>query len=163
MVAIADRHHSQRSPSALSRAGPAASPGRRRVNKERLAALQRRRRRVVFTLVVLFLALLAASFLLYGLLPPSSPYDEFAACLSERGAVMYGSDWCEDCQAQKRLFGTSFSLVAYENCDYSRMCEELGLEELPAWRFGDGSFLPGLQSLSVLSEKSGCPLPSSRG
>ena len=39
-------------------------------------------------------------------------YDNFAKCLTEKGAVMYGAmDWCKFTQAQKAMFGKSFKYI----------------------------------------------------
>lgn len=34
--------------------------------------------------------------------------DDFAKCLTEKGAKMYGTSWCGHCKNQKALFGDSF-------------------------------------------------------
>ena len=34
----------------------------------------------------------------------SSKYDGFASCMTEKGVIMYGTDWCPNCQNQKQLF-----------------------------------------------------------
>lgn len=86
-------------------------------------------------------------------------YDDFAMCLTESGVAMYGTDWCPHCQEQKRLFGNSFSLVTYINCDTnSAACNEQGVTGYPTWISDDGR-VSGTQQLESLAEFSGCELP----
>jgi hypothetical protein len=91
---------------------------------------------------------------------PSGPgvYDEFASCLSESGAVMYGTDWCAHCNDQKDMFGKSFEFVNFVDCDYRRdECLIAGIGGYPTWKI-DGESYEGALSLSRLSEMSGCEL-----
>lgn len=86
-------------------------------------------------------------------------YDEFAQCLTEKGAVMYGADWCPHCQNQKKLFGASFQYVTYVECpDEPKRCVDAGITGYPSWIFADGAKLEGEQSLLTLSDRSGCQL-----
>lgn len=81
----------------------------------------------------------------------------FAECLTEKGAVMYGADWCPHCQNQKRMFGGAFSLVNYVECpDDPQRCLDAGIEGYPTWIFADGTKLTGEQKLETLAEKTGC-------
>ena len=43
------------------------------------------------------------------------PLDDFAKCLTEKGAVMYGASWCQYTQAQKRMFGNSMRFIDYRD------------------------------------------------
>ncbi len=129
------------------------------VNKERVLAAQRRKRKVLITWSFIIVAVLFVGFLIYGLIPKPSPYVDFALCVTESGAVVYGTDWCDNCQKQKRLFGTAFKHIMYENCDYGKECDEQGVVAYPTWIFADGERMRGWQSLEVLSEKTGCSLP----
>lgn len=95
-----------------------------------------------------------------------SPYEEFAQCLTERGATMYGAWWCPHCDNQKELFGSAFDQVNYVECStaartMNQTCQDAGIEGYPTWKFEDGSRLGGEQSLESLSAKSGCELPLS--
>lgn len=132
--------------------------GGRRVNAERVLAAKRRKRQQVVTWSFIIIALLFTAILVYTFLFPPQPYKAFAMCLAEKGVVMYGSDWCSHCQAQKRRFGTAFKYVVYENCDYSKACQEQNITGLPTWILPDGTRLVGEQPLTLLAEKSGCPL-----
>ena len=87
--------------------------------------------------------------------------DQFAQCLTDKGAVMYGLYWCPHCEDQKKLFGTSFGKVRYVECgtvDHKEQpqCAQEGLVDFPAWRFADGERHAGGLSLPELSAKTGC-------
>jgi len=44
-------------------------------------------------------------------------YDSFAKCLTEKGVIMYGADWCQYTAAQRGMFGKSFKYITYKNYD----------------------------------------------
>jgi thiol-disulfide isomerase/thioredoxin len=92
-------------------------------------------------------------------------YDQFAQCLSEKGAKFYGAFWCPHCQEQKRMFGKSVGLLPYVECSLpdgktqTQVCKDAGIESYPTWIFADGSKVTGEQQLASLAEKTGCTLP----
>jgi hypothetical protein len=94
----------------------------------------------------------------------SGKYDDFAQCTSEVGAKFYGAYWCSACSQQKSLFGASIKNVNYIECSLPNkggqndICNNAGIESYPTWEFSDGTRLQGVQSLSVLSQKTGCNL-----
>lgn len=94
-----------------------------------------------------------------------SPYEPFAQCLTDKGVKMWGAWWCSHCQAQKKLFGTAFDKVTYNECstpgkqDMTPLCKNAGITNFPTWEFADGSRVQGEQSLEELAKKSGCSLP----
>lgn len=98
-------------------------------------------------------------FIVYGLMPEGSgEYDEFATCLTEAGVTMYGTEWCSHCKNQKALFGNSFRLVDYVDCDREKQeCVNAGVKGYPTWKI-NGQNYPGEQSFQRLSELSGCEL-----
>lgn len=60
--------------------------------------------------------------------------DTFAQCLTEKGVIMYGIEWCPHCQNQKAAFGDSFDYVHYVDCDLSgSVCDAAGVEGYPTW------------------------------
>ena len=86
--------------------------------------------------------------------------DDFARCLSDRGAVMYGAYWCSHCQNEKKAFGNSFRFVNYVECtDEPDVCTEKKIDGYPTWIVLDGRRFEGEQGLEKLSELSGCVLP----
>ncbi|MEM4637699.1 MAG: hypothetical protein QXK76_01565 [Candidatus Woesearchaeota archaeon] len=82
--------------------------------------------------------------------------DELASCITSSGAKMYGTEWCPHCKNQKQLFGSSFKLIKYIDCDkYKNECINAGIEGYPTWIINN-SLYPGTQSLYFLAEKTGC-------
>ncbi len=129
------------------------------VHTERQKAELRRKKKQRTTWLFVALAVLILGMMIYALWPKPSPYLPFAECLAEAGAVMYGADWCENCQAQKRMFGTAFKQVPYTNCDYGNACAAQDVRSYPTWIFSDGERVVGKQSLEFLAYKTGCTLP----
>ncbi|MBU0456820.1 MAG: protein disulfide isomerase family protein [Nanoarchaeota archaeon] len=86
--------------------------------------------------------------------------DSFASCLKEKGAKMYGADWCGHCNAQKEMFGSSFAEIDYTECTVEmQKCDNEGIQGYPTWKFADGSSLAGIQKFVTLAGKTGCSLP----
>ncbi|MFH1751301.1 MAG: hypothetical protein ABH863_06475 [Candidatus Micrarchaeota archaeon] len=90
-------------------------------------------------------------------------YDEFAQCLTDKGAKMYGAYWCTHCASQKKEFGNSLKYVDYVECDPSgadanpQLCQQKGIKGYPTWEI-NGQFYEGEQNFQTLSALSGCPL-----
>jgi hypothetical protein len=85
-------------------------------------------------------------------------FDEFAECLTDNGAIFYGTEWCGFCQQQKEMFGASMQNVNFIDCDQNRnTCMSEGITGYPTWKI-NGQLYPGLQQLTRLSELSGCTL-----
>lgn len=85
---------------------------------------------------------------------------EFAKCLADKNAVMYGAYWCPHCQNQKRLFGNSFEYVKYVECtEEIKLCEEKGIKGYPTWIFENGERVEGQMSFSQLADKTLCTVP----
>lgn len=102
--------------------------------------------------------LILAMVLIAGCNQGPGAYDGFAQCLTDNGAVMYGTEWCPHCQAQKSLFESSFDLVNYVDCDKQRdLCEAAGVNGYPTWVI-DGNSYPGTQQLSKLATLTSCEL-----
>ena len=88
----------------------------------------------------------------------SGKFDAFAQCLTEKGAVMYGTEWCSHCQNQKALFGSSFKYITFIDCDQSDFtCNQAGVKGYPTWII-DGKSYPGEQSFYKLASLTGCNL-----
>lgn len=89
-------------------------------------------------------------------------YDEFAQCLSDNGAKMYGAYWCPHCQEQKKMFGRSWDKVNYIECSLpnaagqNKVCNDAGIEGYPTWEFADGSRLSGVLGFEDLGNKTEC-------
>jgi glutaredoxin len=82
--------------------------------------------------------------------------DDFAKCLTNKGATMYGAVWCGHCKEQKDMFGESFKYVSYVECpDNQVLCEQMGVTGYPTWIINGVSY-PGVQSFDKLKELTGC-------
>jgi thiol-disulfide isomerase/thioredoxin len=99
--------------------------------------------------------------------PPNGKYDTFASCIASSGTQFYGAFWCPHCAAQKAEFGNSAHLLPYIECSAPdansqlQICNDKGVQSYPTWFFPDNTSSTGEQSLQTLSEKTGCPLPTS--
>ena len=114
--------------------------------------------------IVIVVILFGVFFVTRGEAEPNE-YDEFAKCITNSGAKMYGAYWCSHCKSQKESFGDSWKLINYVECDPKgenanpAECEEHGIKGYPTWIFGDGQRNAGSISLSSLAIKTGCELP----
>ena len=109
-----------------------------------------------------YIGLVVAFVILYIVIPGGSggsgDLDGFASCLTEKGVKMYGAEWCGHCKSQKDLFGDSFKLVDYVDCDErSEECLVAGIQGYPTWVI-NGESRPGETSLEELAMLSGCVL-----
>jgi len=111
----------------------------------------------IFVGAVLLIA--AVAFLVFSSMASPSRYDNFAKCLSEKGAAMYGTEECKYCKQQKGLFGKSFEYVTYKNCGSvdSAECDAAGIVSYPQWII-NGTRYVGAQQLESLASYAGCPL-----
>ncbi len=121
--------------------------------------------------VLALVGLAALGFVIYNYSLSSSQaagqLDDFAKCLTEKGAVMYGAYWCPHCANQKNMFEGSMKYVNYVECDARgnnanpALCREKGINGYPTWIFGNGERLEGEVQLSQLAQMTGCSLPQS--
>ena len=110
-----------------------------------------RKKKMIMGIIALSL-LIVAAIIAYGLISPGK-YDDFAKCLTEKGAVMYGAiAWCQYTQAQAGMFGKSFKYINYQ--DESKLT---GIKTRPTWVI-NGKWLEKVQSFEALSEVTGCQL-----
>lgn len=108
--------------------------------------------------ILAFSLMLLSLPLLNGCSKKPGSYDPFAKCLTEKGVIMYGTEWCPHCKNQKAAFGNSFEYVNYIDCDKNRdACIRAGVQGYPTWVI-DGKSYPGEQPLFDLSSLAGCPM-----
>lgn len=96
----------------------------------------------------------------------SISYDNFAKCLTENNAIMYGSYQCPHCLDQKKEFGSSFQYINYVECGplsgpINPVCTKENITGLPTWKFKDDSTIEGykkVETFKQLAEKTGCKL-----
>lgn len=112
-------------------------------------------------IAVIVVAIVLIVFVILNILPKEETEgasEEFAQCLTEKGAVMYGTEWCSHCKAQKERFGEFFEFVDYIDCDLNKeKCNAEKISGYPTWKIMGQSF-PGGKTLEELSELSGCML-----
>lgn len=94
----------------------------------------------------------------------SGPYDDFAKCITDSGAKMYGAYWCSHCKSQKEDFESSWQYIDYTECasaggGQKQECADANITGYPTWEFGDGERVPGRLSFEELSNQTGCELP----
>lgn len=107
----------------------------------------------VFLIFLGIITLLAA-----GCAKGPGKYDTFAKCLSEKGAKMFGTEWCPHCKNQKEQFGNSIQYIDYIDCDWNKdECLKYGIRGYPTWVI-DREKYSGEQRLEKLSELTGCEL-----
>ena len=102
------------------------------------------KRKIIAASAVGFLIIVAV--IAYALLSPGK-YDDFAKCLTEKGAVMYGEDWCTNTQGQKAMFGKSFKYIDYQ--------VKTDLRIRPTWVIDENTY-ETVQSFQRLSALTGC-------
>jgi len=119
---------------------------------------------VIITIIASTVLIVGASVLLVRSGNTPGKYDDFAKCLTEKGAEFYGAFWCPHCRNQKSLFGKSVEYINYIECSTPdgnsqlSQCTEKGIEGYPTWIFADGSRENGEVPLEKLAEKTGCIL-----
>ncbi len=104
-------------------------------------------------------AIILISVIAYGVIKQAKTpgkYDDLAKCLTSKGIIMYGTDWCSHCQDQKALFGKSFKHIDYRNCDFNKEeCNSAGVKGYPTWVINNKEY-SGTRSLEQLSALSNC-------
>ncbi len=86
----------------------------------------------------------------------SSP--EFAECITNSGAVFYGTSWCSHCNAQKELFGDTIEEIEFVDCDLNKdLCSMAGVTAYPTWIINGEKHL-GTQPLQTLAQLTECTL-----
>jgi len=104
---------------------------------------------IVSVLVIIVAALIGYS--VYANSASPGPYDNFAKCLTEKGAVMYGAiEWCEYTQEQAAMFGKSFKYVNY--VDHTK---GPNIKITPTWII-NGERYERVQGFDKLAALTGC-------
>lgn len=81
-----------------------------------------------------------------------APLDDFAQCLSEKGAIMYGATFCQYTHAQKAMFGNSIRFI-----DSRDFTEDPTITITPTWLI-DGEYYENVQTFNRLSQLTGCEI-----
>jgi hypothetical protein len=124
------------------------------INKMGYAIFKNKYFLITLAIIIIFIVLLSTPVIDFS----PGKYDDFAECISNSGAKMYGAYWCTHCISQKKLFGGSFSKINYVECSLpnnagqTKVCIDAGIESYPTWEFGDGTREQSELSLSKLSQ-----------
>ena len=106
----------------------------------------------IIATILAILIVAGGAYSVYSISRPGS-YDNFAKCLTEKGAVMYGAlEWCKYTQGQRAMFGKSFKYI-----DYHEFPELPGIKKTPTWVI-DGKWYENVQSFDKLSGLTGCKI-----
>ena len=85
-------------------------------------------------------------------------YDAFSQCLTKKGAVVYGNDYCQYTIKQLNFFGKSKDYLNYVKCiDNPGVCEGKKVSITPTWEI-NGKMYEQVQTFEQLSAYSGCAL-----
>lgn len=85
-------------------------------------------------------------------------FDSFAKCLSEKGAIVYGNDFCSYTQKQLSWFGKSRKYLNYVKCaENKELCNSKGVKVTPTWEI-NGQTYGEVQTFEKLSAVSGCSI-----
>ena len=124
-----------------------------------MRSLNSKPRIIIVSLALAIVLILAFKFVIKKPGVNAGALDEFAQCLAQKGATMYGTYWCPHCQNEKKAFGDSFRFVSYVECSTeSKKCLDAGVNGFPTWIFADGRKFEGEQGIERLSQESECPL-----
>ena len=113
------------------------------INVDKKKTSQKKKKIIIITVII---AVLLVSLSFFFALKPGN-YDDFAKCLTEKGAVMYGENWCQYTNGQKGMFGNSFKYINYE--------VKRDLDKRPTWII-DGKTYETVQSFERLATLTGC-------
>ena len=85
-------------------------------------------------------------------------YDTFARCLTEKGVVVYGNDYCQYTVKQLNFFGKSKESLNYVKCaENPVLCDEKKVTITPTWEI-NGKMYEQVQTFEQLAAYSGCVL-----
>ena len=111
----------------------------------------------IFLIILLFV----------GCTSQKSELVDFAKCITNTGARLYGAYWCPHCQDQKEMFGNAWEYINYVECStlsgvgQKEECNQAEIDSYPTWVFSNGQRVSGQLSFQQLSEYTGCVFNSS--
>ena len=114
------------------------------------------RKYVLLSMVGLIVVFLSMTVYSYSQQP--GEYDDFAKCLTESEAVVYGNDFCSYTGKQLNYFGKSDKYLNYVKCASNQeLCDEKGVTLTPTWEI-NGSMYKSVQTFEKLSGLTGCEI-----
>jgi len=124
---------------------------RKQLDAHKEASNKKRKKMIIISAGIIGLLVFAIA--AYSVINNMTPgrFDNFARCLTEKGAVMYGAlSWCKYTQEQVGMFGKSFKYINYKDFP-----ELPGILYTPTWVI-DGKWHEKVQSFETLSALTGC-------
>ncbi len=106
-----------------------------------------------FLVIVIFIS---------GCKPENPQIEEFAKCITENGAIMYGALGCSHCERNKAMFGSAVKHITFVECNprgdnaQPELCIAKNITGYPTWEFADGSLVHGEHTFYNLSQRTGC-------
>ena len=114
--------------------------------------------RKYFLIGIAIAIVVLVSFSAYSYSTRPGKFNEFAKCLTEKGAVVYGNDFCSYTAKQLNYFGNSQVYLNYTKCiDHKKLCDDKGITITPTWEI-NGSYYTQVQTFERLSEITGCKI-----
>lgn len=114
--------------------------------------------RKYFLISIFALTIILSAFSVSSYMNQPGEYDEFAKCLTEKGAVVYGNNFCSYTAKQMNFFGKSKEHLNYVQCvKDEELCNSKGVEITPTWEI-NGETYSGVQTFERLSALTGCDL-----
>jgi len=111
-----------------------------------------------FIFAALGLAIILLSLSVNSYMKKPGQYNDFTNCLTEKGAVIYGNDFCSYTAQQLNYFGKSKKYLNYVKCiDNEELCNSKGVSITPTWEINGKSY-SGVQTFERLSAITGCDL-----
>ena len=108
---------------------------------------------IMISLIILFSVLTVSSYI-----KKPGNHDEFANCLTEKGVIVYGNDFCQYTIQQLNYFGKSQKYLNYVRCtDNEELCNEKDIKTTPTWEY-KGEFYPQVQTFERLAAVTGCEI-----
>ena len=111
-------------------------------------------RKLIFIITSSVIVVLIAAGIGFSFVNSSKPgpLDDFAKCLTQKGAVMYGASFCKYTSAQKGMFGNSMKFI-----DYRDFTEDSNIRITPTWKI-NGEYYQNAQSFDKLASITGCAI-----
>ena len=114
------------------------------------------RKFLIFSIIIFIVVI--SSFTVYSYMKKPGGYDDFTNCLTEKGVIVYGNDFCRFTNEQLNFFGKSKENLNYIRClDNKKLCNEKEIEITPTWEI-NGEMYEQVQDFEKLSFLSGCKL-----
>ncbi|MBI2208643.1 hypothetical protein HYU50_04040 [Candidatus Woesearchaeota archaeon] len=122
--------------------------------KEPSIETKAKKKKIIYLSVSSIIVVLIISAVVFSFANSKKPgaLDDFAKCLTEKGAVMYGASFCKYTSAQKGMLGNSMKYI-----NYMDFTEDPNIKVTPTWLI-NGKYYENAQSLDRLSQITGCAI-----